>query len=173
MRSQELSVKYGFNGPIPIGSLQEATSQIGLLPRMLISKVSDGPGVYAVATPPGYKCSIRDEVIRGKHMHLHLEPKMIDRWIKDTDVIYIGRAGGPNITEHLPDRIKLLIRHSLGKTTIHEGGEDIWLLEHDYGFLLYWKESNNPKAMEWNLLDDFKKQHDNKLPFGNKKSGDF
>ena len=172
MHSQELLTKCGFRGSLSIGSLQEATSQIRLLPRMIMSKIPNSPGVYVIITPPEFIFSLREEVIRGKHLHLFAKADMPERWVKDTDIIYIGRAGGSDIIKNLPDRIKLLIRHSLGKTTLHRGGQDIWLLEQDGSFLLYWKGCDDPKTMERNLLEEFKIQHHGKLPFGNKKAGD-
>ena len=167
MLSDELLAHHGFQGSLSVGSLQKVTFQRGLLP-VRIKKVPAKPGVYLVVIPPGYEFSLRDNVHRGKHLHLTAGQKA-NRWVPDTDIIYIGETGGPGKKATLQVRIQKLIRHSLGKTPNHKGGEDIWLLNKDDTFLLYWKECGSPRAVEKQLIMEFKSQHQ-MLPFGNRQN---
>jgi hypothetical protein len=167
MRSNEL-IKNGFKGPISVGFLQQATAQWGLLSQRIRADIPPRAGVYAVITPPGYVWSLRIEVHRGKHLHLRADERDSRCQVLGTDIVYIGKAGGPDEEATLQGRIKTLIRHGLGATNKHRGGERIWLLERDETLLLYWKESDTPKAMEDQLLVEFMRQPNGRLPFGNR-----
>lgn len=164
MLSAKLLANYGFQGALSTGALQRAVTcrRHGRLPKQIRNKVPAKPGVYAVVTPPGYVFRLKEKMDEGK-LHLESDSQTLARRVFDTDIIYIGET-----KRTLPIRIRELILHGLGKVSNHRGGQDIWLLEGNDSFRLYWKASDNPPKLKESLLEKFKEQHHGNRPFGNK-----
>ena len=72
-------------------------------------------------------------------------------WVKDTCVVYIGKAGGGSSRATLRKRIGQYIRFGSGEPVGHWGGRYIWQLEDADNLLFCWRA-----AKEWedaNLKD--------------------
>lgn len=132
------------------------------------------PGVYAIACPVGYRHSFLSlgDTSRCKNVirpwpHEKLEAK----WVDGVDVLYFGKAQD----QSLEARLRQLIGHSLGLTTKkgpHRGGEIVWQLKGHEAFEVLFLPTDTPiqaEEMEANLISEFCRVDEGKMPFGNKK----
>ena len=91
-------------------------------------------------------------------------------WVKDTCVVYIGKAGGGTSRATLRKRIGQYIRFGSGEPVGHWGGRYIWQLEDADDLLFCWraaKESEDAKDLESKLIADFKSQYGGARPLAN------
>lgn len=142
----------GFGGFLPVSSLQRS-----------LNTVPSGPGVYAVVreatTPPEFlptsgggwfkekDPTVPAEVLRGK-------------WHVGTPILYVGKA------DSLRARIRALVRFAAGEPVGHWGGRYLWQVEGSQTFLVGWREGDDPRELERQLLADFA-AHFGGLPFAN------
>jgi hypothetical protein len=77
------------------------------------------------------------------HAYLH------SKWVIDTHVVYIGKAGGKNNASTLRSRLKLYLDFGVGKSVGHYGGRLIWQLKHSPNLVVCWKIiENDPRQFE-------------------------
>ena len=94
--------------------------------------------------------------------------KLNENWINfkpsEDKILYIGRAIGMNT---LKARIRLYMKFGSGEPVPHWGGRYIWQIANSDDLEIYWKEDKNSKTTERDLLREFKRKHDQRLPFAN------
>lgn len=94
-------------------------------------------------------------------------PYLTSRWVNDTHLLYIGKAGGDN-NSTLYSRLKLYFDFGNGKHVGHYGGRLIWQLYGSSELIVCWKpiEQADPRTVEKQLISDFKLQYGSR-PFAN------
>lgn len=94
-----------------------------------------------------------------------------NEWVEDTDIIYIGKAGGAGSKATLFSRIGQYLKFGQGKNIGHKGGRYIWQLSDSRSLIICWKVLNNedPKNVEYDMIQNFKQNHQGKRPFANLK----
>ena len=165
MNSKEDLEKEGFTGFKTIRTLMED--------RQCIPKEK---GVYAVLY---IKNKVPTFISRGtggffKEKDPNDEIKKLqDKWIDNTHIIYIGKAGGSDQKATLYKRIEQYIKFGQGKKSPHWGGRYIWQLKDSDELIISWKvlPNDEPRDIESEMIQKFKKCHQNKLPFANMKNG--
>ena len=89
---------------------------------------------------------------------------LLEYWVENANVIYIGQAGGRASKVTLRKRLSQYIR----KSKIHKGGKSIWELKDSDDLLVAWKSTvDDPYDVETKLIDMFKSVY-HKRPFANK-----
>lgn len=93
-------------------------------------------------------------------------------WVEDTQIIYIGKAGGSGLKTELHKRLSTYIRFGKGKKATHGGGRSIWQLADVDDFVVCWKvlTDGEPSDIEHNMIAEFAKEHNGMLPFANRKN---
>lgn len=153
--------KIGFEGFIPIAELKESKCK----------KVPDKRGVYLVIYTSDTYPIFLDESIGGHFKNI--DPKedtnvLINNWIENTKVIYIGKAGAENNKSTLKTRIWCYMKFGMKKKVGHRGGRYIWQIEDSDSLQICWKPTpnENPRDVERNLITEFENQF-GRLPFAN------
>jgi hypothetical protein len=83
------------------------------------------------------------------------ENKLLNKWVPETEILYLDRAGDDTKKCSLRRRITDLVRHSQGKTTDqgpHRGGELLWQLKGYENFELGYLPTDTPEEFEKSLL---------------------
>lgn len=90
------------------------------------------------------------------------------KWVKDTIIVYIGKAGGNGVAATLQSRLKQYLDFGKGKPVGHRGGRYIWQLKDNSQLVIAWKTLTNeePVIIERQLLNMFTDYH-GCLPFAN------
>jgi hypothetical protein len=94
---------------------------------------------------------------------------LISKWIDNTHVVYIGKAGGTDNGSTLRSRLKLYLEFGTGKPVGHYGGRLIWQIKNSSELIVCWKVVNagdDPRQIEKQLIKDFEKQFERK-PYAN------
>jgi hypothetical protein len=149
----------GFEGFVPISTLQ--ASGCGEVPKL--------PGIYLVlksnGTAPMFCDQSRGGHFKGKDPRIDVGT-LEQRWIDNTIVLYIGKAGPRAAT--LRSRLKAYMRFGQGYKVGHWGGRCIWQLRHSGDLIICWKAVLDalPRTVEAGLLKEFEGQY-HRLPFAN------
>ena len=135
------------------------------------SKIPDRPGVYMVLYSGSGTPTFIDPGTGGFHKGLNPNvsfPVLIKNWVKDTVVIYIGKAGGTDNYTTLSKRLKDYLRFGKGATVGHYGGRLIWQIKTSGDLVICWKTmiSGEPREIEADLISEFLVQY-KKRPFAN------
>jgi hypothetical protein len=88
------------------------------------------------------------------------ESALKDKWVADTEVLYIGKATS------LRSRIDQFARFARGEPIGHWGGRYLWQLKECDALLIGWLEDPLPSTREAALIDAFVEQY-GRLPFAN------
>jgi hypothetical protein len=93
------------------------------------------------------------------------------RWVSDSPVLYIGKAGGSGTRATLRSRLITYLRHGAGHRAALWGGRAIWQLADAERLLVGWRtiEDMDPRAVERAELAAFVERH-GKRPFANRAS---
>jgi hypothetical protein len=80
------------------------------------------------------------------------------KWVENTNVVYIGKAGGINSNATLRSRLRQYLRFGQGKNIGHWGGRYIWQMKNVDTLLICWKAlpNDDPREIEIQLLCQFK-----------------
>ena len=91
-----------------------------------------------------------------------------ENWVKETCVLYIGKAGSESGSANLHSRLRQYFRFGQGKKVGHWGGRFIWQLKDSENLTVCWKPTplNEPSTIERDLINSFKFQY-GKRPFAN------
>lgn len=142
----------GFAGFLPVSSLQRS-----------LNAVPAGPGVYAVVReatmPAAFLPTSRGGWFKDKDPTVPADV-LRGRWHAGTPILYVGKA------DSLRARIRALVRFAAGEPVGHWGGRYLWQVEGSETFLVGWRENDNPRELERELLADFA-AHFGSLPFAN------
>jgi hypothetical protein len=90
------------------------------------------------------------------------------RWVVDTPVVYIGKAGSLTGDATLRSRLRQYLEFGLGKPVGHWGGRYIWQLADVGNLQVCWKPTPgaDPAAVETDLIRQFKAIY-GRRPFAN------
>lgn len=152
----------GFKGFIPV---KELLSNIQVIP--------EANGVYAVVRnntgEPVFLENGTGGYFKERNPNVDLDT-LKDKWVDDTEILYIGKAGGGSSKNKLKKRIKQYLDFGNGKKAGHWGGRCIWQLKDSAELYFCWKETAAdilPRDEEFRLIAEFKETHDGRLPFAN------
>lgn len=135
------------------------------------SRIMEKQGVYMVLyTETGIPNFINPGTggfFKGENPNVSEEVLMAN-WVKDTIVIYIGKAGGSGIEATLKKRLRQYLRFGQGANVGHFGGRLIWQIKNSRNLLVCWKPlaSEEPRDVETRLIQEFTLQY-GKKPFAN------
>ena len=90
-----------------------------------------------------------------------------EKWIKDTEIVYIGQAGGNGSKSTLQKRIRSYLKFGSGQPVGHWGGRYIWQLKDYRDLLIAWKVTEeDPSMIESTMIEKFRQNYGNR-PFAN------
>lgn len=139
--------------------------------------VPDQPGIYMVLYPspkrPVFLSKGSGGFFKSRDPNIPVE-LLQNKWVDDTLVVYIGKAGGTNgakWSEHtLRQRLSQYMRFGQGKPVRHRGGRYIWQLRDCEDLLVCWRPisgvDGDPSVVESNLISGFFRTY-GQLPFAN------
>lgn len=138
------------------------------------SVVPAEPGVYAVFTRADGEPQFLLESVGGWHKRKDpresVETLADKRWVAETRLLYVGKAGGPRSNANLQKRIGQLVEHSYrtGQNTSHYGGRYLWQLPDSQALVMAWKltPGRDPEETESDQLRSFKAEF-GRQPFAN------
>lgn len=89
-------------------------------------------------------------------------------WVADANVLYIGKAGGPNSKSTLRKRIGQYLRFGQGKKIGHWGGRYIWQLSNSDELRIAYKTlpGEDPAITEKAMITEFQRLY-GKKPYAN------
>lgn len=162
MENFEILKNNGFQGFKTMAELRDNTS---LIPTK--------QGVYVVLydrqAEPAFLEIGTGGFFKGKNPNVTIE-KLEQKWVDDTPILYIGKAGGTGVKATLNSRIIQYLKFGQGNNVGHWGGRYIWQLQDAEDLRICWKEtSEEPRAVEKQMIADFKNEHNGKRPFANVK----
>lgn len=138
-----------------------------------LKDIPDSPGVYKVIVPEQFGTidskDFEQPTFAGGEEPLDLDAvrKKYDG-VKGTSVLYIGKAS------NLRRRIRQFINYGNGNAKNHRGGRFIFAIK-DWGNLeleiKVCKSKEKAAERESELINEFKDEHDQKLPFANRIGG--
>lgn len=161
--------KAGFKGFVPVSALK-ATGIYST--DRVADRELDKAGVYMVVRS-SYDAPLFREIgtgghFKGKNPNVPIR-ELENEWVDGETVIYIGKAGGKNLSATLRKRLNQYIRFGSGEAVGHWGGRYIWQLEDADQLLFCWKAYADAEQLEKALIAAFKECHDGKRPFANLK----
>jgi len=134
--------------------------------------IPDKCGVYIVFCPLSFKVQFKAstdglEQYNSRELTVSIQA-LQDKWVPQTHILYIGKAGGTSNT--LLKRVRQYVRYGYREVQNHRGGRYIWQLEGDKNLLIGYKVliNEDAKMYEENMLTQFE-EHFHKLPFANLK----
>lgn len=127
----------------------------------LILRLNQNPPVYLETNPAG-RFKDKDPTVTKE--------VLLDSWVNETQVIYIGKAGSSNQKATLRSRLLQYMDFGFGKPVGHWGGRYIWQLEDAHELQVCWKPTidESSEIVETRLICIFKERY-GKRPFANLK----
>ena len=164
--------KAGFKGFMPVWMLKSA----GIFSDEAMADMElDRAGVYMVVrtddTDPVFVPEGSGGHFKERNPNVSVD-ELRTNWVKDTCVVYIGKAGGNSSRATLRKRISQYIRFGSGEPVGHWGGRYIWQLEDADNLLFCWcaaRELEDAEETESELIENFKSRYDGHRPFANLK----
>ncbi len=93
------------------------------------------------------------------------------KWVADSPIVYIGKAGGSTSNRTLKKRLDEYMRFGMGEPIHHWGGRYIWQLADNKDLTVWWTSTDcDAETVESELLTEFLGIH-KRLPFANLKVG--
>jgi hypothetical protein len=91
-----------------------------------------------------------------------------ERWVAQSRVLYLGKAGAPGESGTLHERIKHASQFGRGRRVAHWGGRLIWQIGGSADLLIRWRATPNevPRRVEQHLIRKLV-SHYSMLPFAN------
>ena len=150
----------GFVGFIRIGELFADSSPIPKTKGVyLILRLVDSTCDFLPIGIGGY--------FKGKNPNVALDV-LKSKWINDTIVVYIGKAGKDGSRATLHSRLKQYFGFGQGGNVGHWGGRFIWQLKNCKNLVVCWKPlpKDDPRAVESKLIEEFTSKYGTR-PFAN------
>jgi len=128
-------------------------------------------GVYLVLRPDEKEIAFvikgTGGFFKGKNPNVSID-ELKNNWIENSQVVYIGKAGGSGSEATLRSRLKQYLNFGQGKNVGHWGGRYIWQIKNINDFLICWKTLPNdePEKVESELITIFFNEY-RSLPFAN------
>ena len=130
-------------------------------------------GVYLVIDPNFKKTEFINPGVggffKGKDPNVPISELKLN-YVPNSQVVYIGKAGGSNSKATLYSRIGQFLNFGKTKNVGHWGGRYIWQIKKYENLIFCWKETPNiePVKIERDLINLFINQF-GKMPFANLK----
>ncbi len=104
---------------------------------------------------------------KGKNPNVSIS-ELKSNWVKNTIVVYIGKAGKDGSAATLRSRLRQYFGFGRGGNVGHYGGRLIWQLKNSDDLLVCWKAlpNDDPRTVEANLIRSFISKFKNR-PFAN------
>ena len=149
----------GFVGFIKISDLMHDISSIPKSMGVYLVLNLNGKPEFVVPGTGGY--------FKGKDPNVP-KVELESKWVDNTIVVYIGKAGAEGISATLQSRINLLLRFGQRRGVGHWGGRYIWQLSGAKDLVVCWKPltSEDPRIEEAELIQKFFAFY-SKRPFAN------
>lgn len=151
----------GFYGFVSVKSLLNNHSQIPATRGvyMVLRTIMDEP-IFLEKGSSGY--------FKGTDPNVAIKI-LQEKWVYNTPVVYIGKAGGKKNKTTLRSRILQYLKFGQGKPVGHKGGRYIWQLNDSEELLFCWKPlpTDESEDVESMLISEFKHQYAGKRPFAN------
>ncbi|WP_313386554.1 hypothetical protein [Chishuiella sp.] len=128
-------------------------------------------GVYLVLNPNFKKFDFINigtgGYFKGKNPNVSIDELKLN-WVKNSLVVYIGKAGSDTSKATLNSRLKQYFGFGQGKNIGHWGGRFIWQLKNSSDLIVCWKPllNDDPRTFENQLIKEFLTKF-NKRPFAN------
>lgn len=153
----------GFEGFKTIKSLMENDSCIPVEKGIYLI-------IYNKELTPSFLPTGSGGHFKGKNPNVPIE-LLKKKWVNNTKVIYIGKAGNITGSATLRSRLRQYLKFGQDENVGHWGGRFIWQLEESRELLICWKvlPNKDPREEEKKQIHDFMQQHEKKLPFANLK----
>lgn len=149
----------GFEGFESVATLR--STRLGSVPKV--------PGVYAIVRaglgPPVFRGTSTGGWFKGLDPSDSIEV-VEGKWIEDSKVVYIGKAGSATGAATLRSRLKQLLDFGAGRAVGHRGGRFLWHLDDAQELRICWRRGADPRDDEAQLLASFRRLHGG-LPFAN------
>ena len=135
------------------------------------SEIPKKKGVYIILNPSyentGFINPGSGGFFKGKDPNVSID-ELKSKFLENSKVVYIGKAGSLNGNATLNSRIGQYLRFGQSKKAGHTGGRFIWQMKNHSELIFCWKiiEDNDPRLEEKKLLELFEKQFGRK-PFAN------
>jgi hypothetical protein len=149
----------GFKGFI---SVEKIIESYDVLPKQkgvyILIHSAENPNFQAIGTGGDFK---------QREPNVSID-ELKKNWVKDSPIIYIGKAGSENGSATLHSRLKQYFNFGQGKAVGHWGGRYIWQLEQSYNTIVCWLETPDidPRIVEAEMIKQFVKKY-SKRPFAN------
>ena len=137
--------------------------------------ISERPGIYFVINTNYKKPEFINPGVcgshKGKNPNYSIE-YLKKKYVKNAQVMYIGKAGGTGVNATLQSRIKDYLACSRNLTCSHSGGRSIWQLKNYKDLIFCWQilENVEPVKRENELIEEFENEF-GKIPFANQNRG--
>ena len=159
---RQFLISLGFEGFIGMGKLMSGSKS--MIPAQM--------GVYVVLrecnTIPKFLAEGTGGFFKGETPNVSID-ELKSNWVKDTSIVYIGKAGSMGSTANLRTRLSQYLRFGEGANVGHWGGRYIWQLEDSRDLIVCWKllYSEEPRSIEQQMISEFKALHSGRRPFAN------
>lgn len=152
------------NGFIGFKTIGELCIDSDILPKK--------KGVYLVlhlVKKPVFLINGTGGFFKGKNPNVQID-ELNNNWVKNSKVVYIGKAGGNLSKATLHSRLKQYLDFGRGKSVGHWGGRYIWQISNSNELVICWKEldKEEPNIIESGLIKIFSDKY-GKRPFANLK----
>ena len=128
-------------------------------------------GVYLIlninSNQPSFLEAGTGSYFKGKNPNVSMKD-LNDNWVKNTLVVYIGKAGKDGSSATLKSRLEQYLGFGRGGNVGHYGGRLIWQIASSDKLVVCWKPLPNqdPRMVEAQLIHDFT-NHYGIRPFAN------
>ncbi len=134
------------------------------------AEVPDNMGVYLVLNTNTNVSFLSESIgghFKGRNPTVTIS-ELQRNWVNESEVVYIGKAGGFKSNATLRKRLRQYMRFGQGVAVGHWGGRYIWQLQNSMNLIVCWKvlTSEEPREIEARLIQEFVSQYGNR-PFAN------
>lgn len=134
-------------------------------------EIPQSMGVYAVLYKaerlPSFVEKGSGGFFKGKDPNVSVS-ELEANWVENTDIVYIGKAGGMTSKVTLQSRLIQYLKFGMGKKIGHWGGRYIWQLANTDELVICWKPTDEePRKVETEMIAQFKAEHQGQRPFAN------
>lgn len=153
--------KLGFKGFLSIEAVNE---DLKVIPKTIGVYI-----IYSESTTPHFEVVGTGGFFKQKNPNVSMED-LIQNWVVQSTVLYIGKAGSLSGSATLYKRLKQYFDFGHGKAVGHYGGRYIWQINNPYKLKVCWLPTPNqePREIEKELIQQFIAQF-GKRPFANLK----
>ena len=152
----------GFSGFVGVDELQQTNC----------AAAPDVPGVYLVYRLLYSRHDFLPESVGGHYKGRNPTVSIAGlqrKWVENSVALYIGKAGSLKGAATLRGRLRQYMSFGQGLPVAHWGGRYIWQLTDSASLRVCWKPIPDkvPREVEYQLIQEFRKQNNGRLPFAN------